>query len=105
MRIDADAGHFAPGRALRARAVIRRPGQGHSALDCGADVVVGITRTSYSPAKFIKVLADRAADRVLSEPGKISGDSAGIMNLQMAADTSNFPRPGVSSEAGKGIHE
>ena len=68
-------------------------------------MVVGITRTSDSPARFIKMLIRMAVYRVLSEPGKISGDSAGIMNLQMAADTSNFPRPGESSEARKGIHE
>jgi hypothetical protein len=58
-------------------------------------------RVNHQP----KVLAGRAAERALSELVKISRDHAGVMKLQMAADTSNFPRPRESSEAGKCIHE
>jgi hypothetical protein len=58
-------------------------------------------RVKYQP----KVLAGRAAERVLSDLVKISGDNAGIMKLQNGRGHIELPRPGESSEARKGIHE
>jgi poly-gamma-glutamate capsule biosynthesis protein CapA/YwtB (metallophosphatase superfamily) len=58
-------------------------------------------RVNYQP----KVLAGRAAERALSKLVMISGDHAGIMKLQNGRGHIELPRPGESSEAGKGIHE
>ena len=58
-------------------------------------------RVNYQP----KVLAGRGVERVLSDLAKISGDNAGIMKLQNGCGHIEFPRPGESSEARKGIHE
>jgi len=58
-------------------------------------------RVNYQP----KRLAGRAADRVLSELGKISGDNAGVMKLQNGRGHIELSWPSESFEAGKGIHE
>ncbi len=52
-----------------------------------------------------KMSGGGAADRVLSELGKISRDLAGIMKLENGRGHIELPRPGESSEARNGIHE
>jgi poly-gamma-glutamate capsule biosynthesis protein CapA/YwtB (metallophosphatase superfamily) len=58
-------------------------------------------RVNYQP----KVLAGRAAERVLTELMKISSDSAKFMKLQNGRGNIELSRPGESSETRKGIHE
>ncbi len=58
-------------------------------------------RVNYQP----KLLAGRAAERVLTELMKISSDSAKFMKLQNGRGHIELFRPGESSETRKGIHE
>jgi poly-gamma-glutamate capsule biosynthesis protein CapA/YwtB (metallophosphatase superfamily) len=58
-------------------------------------------RVNYQP----KVLAGRAAERVLTELMKISSDSAKFMKLQNGRGHIELSRPGEASEARKGTHE
>jgi hypothetical protein len=58
-------------------------------------------RVNYQP----KVLAGRAAERVLSELVRISGDNAAFVNLQNGRGHIELSRSGESPETRKGIHE
>jgi poly-gamma-glutamate capsule biosynthesis protein CapA/YwtB (metallophosphatase superfamily) len=58
-------------------------------------------RVNYQP----KVLAGRAAERVLSELVRISGDNAAFVKLQNGRGHIELSRSGESSETRKGIHE
>ncbi len=58
-------------------------------------------RVNYQP----KVLAGKAAERVLTEMLKTSGENATFMKLQNGRGHIELPRPGRASAARKGIHE
>jgi poly-gamma-glutamate capsule biosynthesis protein CapA/YwtB (metallophosphatase superfamily) len=58
-------------------------------------------RVNYQP----KVLVGKAAERVLTEMIKTSGENATFMKLQNGRGHFELPRPGRASEARKGIHE
>src|SRR6267143_117643 len=58
-------------------------------------------RVNYQP----KMLVGKAAERVLTEMIKTSGENATFMKLQNGRGHFELPRPGRASEARKGIHE